>query len=101
MELKLKLGVEHAASTIRRYMVETGPPRPSTWKQFLASHADQIFAMDFTTQVLWNYVSRHVLVIMSLANREIVHVAVTAHPTLGWVKQQIREATPWDKRPGS
>lgn len=99
LELKLKLGVEHSSSTIRRYMVETGSPRSSTWKQFLASHADQIFMLDFTTQFLWNYASRHVLVIMALANREVVHVAVTANPTLAWVKQQIREATPWANGP--
>ena len=100
LELKLKLGVEHSPSTIRRYMVETGsPPRSSTWKQFLASHAEQIFVMDFTTQILWNYATRHVLVIMLLKTRGVVHVGVTATPTLDWVKQQIREATPWNNGP--
>ncbi len=99
LELKLKLGVEHSTSTIRRYMAETGSPRSSTWKQFLASHADQIFVMDFTAQILWNYTTRHVLVVMALANREVVHVAATANPTLAWVKQQIKEATPWDAAP--
>ena len=29
----------------------------------------------------------------------VVHVAVKASPTLDWVNQQIREATPWDKAP--
>ncbi len=52
--LKLKLGVDHAPSTVRRYMVESGSPPASTWRKFVASHADQIFALDFTTQTLWN-----------------------------------------------
>jgi putative transposase len=100
LELKLELGVEHSTSTIRRYMVETGsPPRSSMWKQFLASHAEQIFVMDLATQILWNYATRHMLVIMALETREVVSVAITAHPTLDGVKQQIREATPWDKTP--
>ena len=99
MELALKFGVVHSTSTIRRYLVATGSPRSSTWRQFLASHADQIFMMDFTTQPLWNYSMRYVLVIMALGSRDVVHVAVTANPTLAWVKQQIREATPWDNAP--
>jgi hypothetical protein len=41
LELKAKLGVEHAPSTIRRYMVtreEDGRPVSSTWRAFLAGH---------------------------------------------------------------
>jgi putative transposase len=36
---------------------------------------------------------------MEIASRRIVHFAVTAEPTLAWVKQQIREATPWGETP--
>jgi hypothetical protein len=97
--LKLKLGVDHAPSTVRRYMVESDTPPGSTWRQFVASHADQMFALDFTTQNLWNYSARYMLIIMALHNRRVVHVAVTGSPTLDWVKQQIREATPWDEAP--
>ncbi len=42
---------------------------------------------------------QHVLIIMTLHNRRVVHVAVTGSPTLDWVKQQIREATPWEDTP--
>ena len=31
---------------------------------------------------------------MEIASRRIVHVNVTTSPTLAWVKQQFREATP-------
>jgi transposase InsO family protein len=40
-----------------------------------------------------------VLAIMAVDTRRIVHVAVTRHPTLDWVKQQIREATPFGTVP--
>jgi hypothetical protein len=99
LELALKLGVEHSTSTIRKYMVDDGPPRSSTWRTFLSSHAHEIFAMDFTTQFLWNYTICYVLVIMRLDTRQIVHIAVTPSPTLAWVKQQVRDATPWGECP--
>ena len=69
------------------------PPRSSTWRLFLASHAGQIRTVDFTTQILWNYAVSYVFVVMALGTREVLHVAVTRHPTLEWVKQQLREAT--------
>lgn len=100
LELKLKLGIEHSPSTVRRYMVEAPrPPSSGTWRTFLAGHASELLTMDFTTQVLWDFTSRHVLVIMKLETREIVHMGITASPTLAWVKQQVREATPWDQCP--
>ncbi len=98
LELKTKLGVEHDPSTIRRYMVarkRDGAPASTTWRTFLAGHAAELWSMDLTTQPLWNYSMRYVLVIMELRSRRVVHVAVTASPTLAWVKQQIREATPF------
>ena len=82
LELKLKLGVDHAASTIRRYMVRRrGPRLGSTWRRFLRTHAHQMFALDFATQILWNFEVRYILVVMALDTRKIVHVAVTAAPT--------------------
>jgi putative transposase len=36
---------------------------------------------------------------MEVGTRRIVHVNVTSHPTLPWVRQQIREATGWDESP--
>ncbi len=100
LELELKLGVVHSSSTIRRYMVTMGSPTNSTWREFLGSHADQMFALDFTVQHLWNYSARYILIILALHSRRVVHVAVTASPTLDWVKQQIREVTSWDENPG-
>ena len=95
MELALKLGIHHPASTVRRYMVDPDPERSSTWKTFVANHAHEILAIDFTTQVMWNYSVRYVLVVLSLHRRELVHLGVTARPSLDWVKQQLRDAVGW------
>jgi len=75
--MKLKLGVEHAASTIRRYMVDSGPVPSSTWRAFLANQAPDIYAFDLTTQVMWDYSLCYVLVVLELRTRCVVHVNVT------------------------
>jgi len=36
---------------------------------------------------------------MELRSRRVVHAAVTASPTLAWLKQGIREATPFGSGP--
>jgi len=85
LELRAKLGVEHAPSAIRRYMAtrkREGRPGSTTWRTFLAGHANELWTMDLTTQPLWDYSMRYVLVIMGLRSRRVVHVAVTASPTL-------------------
>ena len=51
------------------------------------------------TQPPWNYSVQYVLVLMELRSRRVVHVGVTASPTLAWVKQRIREATPFGSAP--
>ena len=102
LELKAKLGVEHAPGTIGRYMVPReadGRPVSSTWRTFLPGHANELWTMDLTTQPLWDYSVRYVLVLMELRSRQVVHVAVTASPTLAWLKQRIREATPLGSGP--
>jgi len=93
--LELNFGAKHDPSTLRVYMVDGKPPSRSTWKTFLASHASQIWALDFTTQVMWNFNACYVLVIIALDSRLVVHVAVTSSPTLVWLKQQLRDATAW------
>lgn len=102
LELKAKLAVEHAPSTIRRYMATrkgNGGPASTTWRAFLAGHASELWTMDLTTQPLWNYSVGYVLVLMELGTRRVVHMAVTESPTLAWVKQRVREATPFGSVP--
>jgi hypothetical protein len=42
---------------------------------------------------------QHVLVLIKLETHEIVHMGITASPTLAWVNQQVTEATAWDQCP--
>jgi putative transposase len=41
----------------------------------------------------------HVFFVIRLANREILHVALTRHPTADWAAQQIVECCAWDRAP--
>src|ERR1700751_2280504 len=41
----------------------------------------------------------HVFFVIRLANRELLHVAVTRHPTADWAAQQIVECCAWDRAP--
>jgi transposase InsO family protein len=41
----------------------------------------------------------YVLVFISHARRELVHLNVTAHPTAAWVWKQLIAATPWGRVP--
>jgi transposase InsO family protein len=78
-----------------------GPRRPpsQTWRTFLRNHADGIWAADlFTIQTL-TFKTLHVLLLITHGRREVVHLAVTAHPAAAWVWRHLVEATPWGRRP--
>jgi len=44
LEMKLKLGIEHAASTVSKYMVDDGGPGGMTWGTFLRHCAGAVLA---------------------------------------------------------
>jgi len=92
----LKVNIRVAKWTIQKYMRGARPPRRSsqTWATFLRTHASAIWACDFlpVTDLLFRQV--YAFFIIELATRQVVHVAVTRHPTDAWVAQQLREATP-------
>ena len=98
--LKELFGVEHAASTINRYRVKKPKPPRGTqqWRTFLKNHASVIWSFDFCVQFTFFFAKVYILVIMELESRRIVYLAVTQHPTMDWLKQQIRQAT-WDECP--
>jgi putative transposase len=99
-ELAVKLGVRHSTSTIRKYMVRRREPRGGqTWKTFIKNHAAQIFAVDFLTQTTAFFAVVYIFVVMEIASRRIVLINVTTNPSLGWVQQQLRQATAWGRSP--
>jgi putative transposase len=50
--------------------------------------------MDFFTVPTVGFQILYIFVILNHSRRQVVHFAVTAHPTMAWVIQQLREAMP-------
>jgi putative transposase len=86
---------------VQRRMALYIPPRSSpTWRTFLKNHASAIWACDFMVQFTLSFVPIYIFVIMELKSRKIVHFGLTEHPSLPWIKQQIRNATDCGEGPG-
>ena len=100
-ELAAKFGISHSGSTIRRYMVtRSRPPRGGqTWRTFVKNHANELWACDFLTQYTAFFNVAYIFIVMEIESRRIVYWGVTTSPALPWVKQQLREATPWSEAP--
>src|SRR5262249_55604547 len=94
------LGLAVSNRSIRRYRGR-GPARPSSpsWRTFLRAYAHSIWAADFVTVQTLAFRTLYVLFFITHARRELVHLAVTAHPTAAWVWRQLVEATAWSRRP--
>ena len=96
----LKLGIAVGNGSIRRYRWRPAPRPPSqTWGTFLRNHAHAIWAADLLTVQTLTFRTLYVLFFITHGRRELVHVAVTAHPTAAWVWRQLIEATPWGRQP--
>ncbi len=80
-------------------MVRRTPRGDQTWRTFIRNHAREVWACDFLTQYTAFFAIAYVFVVLEVGTRRIVHVNVTSHPTLLWMKQQIREATGSDISP--
>jgi putative transposase len=88
--------------TVRKYIptyLGWGPgTRVSSqrWATFVRNHAQAIVACDFCVVITATFRILYVFVVIEHANRRLVHVNVTAHPTAQWTLQQLREAIPPD-----
>ena len=97
----LKLGIEVSKSTIQKYIdrVRQSSAGGQTWSTFLKNHAHEIWACDFTVVHDLFFRPIYIFIIIKHGNRQIMHTAVTRHPTDAWVAQQLREATSWNCKP--
>jgi putative transposase len=97
----LKLGIEVSKRTIQKYMPKERRSGSSSqsWATFLKNQAGNTWACDFTVVNDWLFQQWYIFVVMELKTRRIVHTGVTKYPTDEWTAQQLREATPWGKRP--
>jgi hypothetical protein len=99
-ELRVKFGVSHSGSTIRKYMTKRRPRRDGQkWRTFIKNHSHELFACDFMTQYTALFTIVYVFVVMEISTRRIVHCNVTESPALDWVKIQIRDIAAFDRKP--
>jgi transposase InsO family protein len=89
-----RLGFQVSARTVARGRGPTG-----TWREFLTRHASDIWACDFFCVPTVLFETLHVFFVIRLADREILRVEVTRHPTADWVALQIVECCAWDRAP--
>jgi transposase InsO family protein len=76
------------------------PRRPSqSWSTFLRNHAAGLAAVDMFVVPTIGFKLLYCLVFLRHGRRELVHHAVTAHPTAEWIARQMTEAFPWDTAP--
>ena len=95
----LKLGFEVAQSSVAKYMVKRhGPPSPG-WRTFLRNHTPDIAAMDLFVAPTIGFNLLYGFILVRLARRRLVWVAVTPNPTAEWIARQISEAFPWNEAP--
>jgi putative transposase len=93
-----KLGHDLGPSTVRNMLIKNGlPPAPKrkgmSWKQFIGSHLDVAWAMDFFTEEVWTrsgLVTFYTLFLIRLKTRRVHIAGCTANPDSAWVKQQAR-----------
>jgi len=78
----LKLGIRVCKRTIQKYMRQVRTPRPrgQTWKAFLRTHAEQIWACDFLSVTDLFFHSLFAFFITLLHSRKVIHVGVTRYP---------------------
>jgi transposase InsO family protein len=95
----LKLVVQVSQTTVAKYLARSAKPPSPSWRTFLATHVQQIAAVDFFVVPTVTYRLLFVLVMLAHDRRRVVHVAVTRHPTAAWTAQQLREAFPRDQAP--
>ena len=70
--------------TIRKYMIKPkrGTEKSQNWLTFLRNHTDVSWGMDFFTVPTIRFDILYVFVVLNHARRQVIHVAVTARPTM-------------------
>jgi transposase InsO family protein len=86
------LGYELAELTVAKCMRRPSPRPSSTWRSFLASHAQDIVAVDFFVVPTLTFRLLFGFLVLRHNRRELVRLNITDHPTAAWVAQQIVES---------
>jgi transposase InsO family protein len=75
------------------------PDKPLGWLPFLRNHLNVSWAMDFFTVITINSSFLCVFLVFDHDRRKVIDFATTHHPSMEWVIQQLREATPFGRQP--
>ena len=93
-ELLLKLGIQVASRTVRRYMATDRAPcggaRSQLWSTFVRNHASAVLACDFFVAITATFRVLYVFVVLEVGTRRIRYWNVSEHPTAEWTAQQFR-----------
>jgi putative transposase len=82
-----------------------GPPEPAApligtdWATFIKNHAHEMWACDFLQSYDLFFGTIFLFFIIESGSRRVVHFNVTRVPSDAWMAQQLREATPYGKKP--
>jgi len=96
------LGYQISAQTVgnilKRRGIPTAPERhkTTTWKEFIRTHMDVLWATDFFTTEVWTLgglVTYYLLFFIHLETRQVHIAGVTAHPNDTWMQQMARNLT--------
>lgn len=90
----LKLGIETGETSVSKYMIRRRKPPSRTWRTFPDNHVKSTVSVDFFTVPTIRFQILSVFLVRASDRRRIVHFAVTAHRTVEWTAQQLREAFP-------
>jgi transposase InsO family protein len=72
---------------------------PQTRRTFLENHAKSMVSVDFFAVPTLRFQVLCVFLVLAHDRRRIVQFGVTAHPTVEWTVQHLRNAFPWDSAP--
>ena len=86
------LGILISEHTVSRILRNLPRPPSQTWKTFLHNQIGQMVSMDFFTVPTISMKVLFVFFGLKHRRRQVLHFAVTEHPTAAWTAQQIIEA---------
>ncbi len=97
-ELGYDISDQTVGNILKRHGIPTAPDRKktTTWKEFIRSHMDVLWATDFFSTEVWTLgglVTFYILFFIKLDTREVHIVGITAHPNEQWMMQIARNLT--------
>jgi putative transposase len=97
-ELGYDISDQTVGNILKRRGIPTAPERKktTTWREFIRSHLDMLWATDFFSTEVWTLgglVTFYVLFFIKLDTREVHIAGVTANPNQQWMMQVARNLT--------